>query len=447
MDLYSKKQFVQVFSALIAWKNRTEGNLGMNLITSYSKLIRKNMNDSEKVLACIKLGINLAHGYVSLFPNRKAPASLQFLQRICIKSIKDYLDYPQNSAWVNLFAPAEILHALGIYPLFIEAYSSFMSGFYIEDEFIAAAESAGISNSLCSFHKIFLGSGELNILPKCKMGITTSMICDGNISTFRYLTEKYRLPLYILDIPCTYNKDTVNYVKTQLLEMIRVIEDVFEKKLETDKLREVLIRENRSRQLLKNYLNALGTRNLPSSMTYELYMLFASHVFMGREDTLTFYRMLLEEMQSLPARKGRGIFFIHIPPLFEKSFMKYFNFSEAFPILGFDLNYDYLDEIELDDPLEGISKKLLLNSYNGSFNRKIALIDRLVNKIKPHGVIQFCHFGCKQSIGGTYLLKDYFHKKDIPFLALDGDVIDKKNNQEGQTGTRLEAFLEILKSR
>ena len=44
-------------------------------------------------------------------------------------------------------------------------------------------------------------------------------------------------------------------------------------------------------------------------------------------------------------------------------------------------------------------------------------------------------------------MKEYFQKKDIPFLALDGDVIDKKNNQEGQTRTRLEAFLEILRSR
>ena len=191
----------------------------------------------------------------------------------------------------------------------------------------------------------------------------------------------------------------------------------------------------------------LGSRNLSTSMNLELYTLFTSHVYMGRKETLTFYRMLLQDMQSVPKRKGRGIFFIHIPPLFEKSFIKYFNFSTEFPILGFDLNYDFLDEIDLGDPLEGIAKKLLLNSYNGPFDRKIALIDMLVKKIRPDGVIHFCHFGCKQSIGGINLLKEYFDKNNIPFLALDGDVIDKKNNQEGQTRTRLEAFLEILRSR
>ena len=44
------------------------------------------------------------------------------------------------------------------------------------------------------------------------MGITTNMICDGNISISLSI-RKYRLPLYILDIPFTYNQDTVNYVK------------------------------------------------------------------------------------------------------------------------------------------------------------------------------------------------------------------------------------------
>jgi benzoyl-CoA reductase/2-hydroxyglutaryl-CoA dehydratase subunit BcrC/BadD/HgdB len=123
-----------------------------------------------------------------------------------LKNIKEPLSSPQNSAWVNIFAPNEFLHAMDIYSLFIEAYSSFMSGFLIEDALIDKAESAGISNTLCSFHKAFLGSGELNILKKPKMAITTSMVCDANINTFRYLSKKYDIPLYIIDIPYEYNR-------------------------------------------------------------------------------------------------------------------------------------------------------------------------------------------------------------------------------------------------
>ena len=64
--------------------------------------------------------------------------------------------------------------------------------------------------------------------------------------------------------------------------------------------------------------------------------------------------------------------------------------------------------------------------------------------VEPDAVIQFCHWGCKQSSGGSVLLKEEMQKKGIPMLILDGDGIDKRNSHDGQIKTRLEAFLEML---
>ena len=61
-------------------------------------------------------------------------------------------------------------------------------------------------------------------------------------------------------------------------------------------------------------------------------------------------------------------------------------------------------------------------------------------------MIQFCHWGCKQSSGGSLLLKDKLQEMDIPMLILDGDGIDRRNSHDGQIKTRLEAFLEMLDS-
>ena len=60
------------------------------------------------------------------------------------------------------------------------------------------------------------------------------------------------------------------------------------------------------------------------------------------------------------------------------------------------------------------------------------------------GAIHFCHWGCKQSIGGVTLIKDAFDRAGIPMLILDGDGIDRRNDMPGQIKTRLEAFLEVL---
>jgi len=47
-------------------------------------------------------------------------------------------------------------------------------------------------------------------------------------------------------------------------------------------------------------------------------------------------------------------------------------------------------------------------------------------------------------MGGTFIIKNLASELGIPFLYLDGDCVDKRNNQEGQNRTRLEAFLEML---
>ena len=70
----------------------------------------------------------------------------------------------------------------------------------------------------------------------------------------------------------------------------------------------------------------------------------------------------------------------------------------------------------------------------------------LADMLKPDAVIQFCHWGCKQSSGGSLLLKERMQEMGIPMLILDGDGIDRRNSHDGQIKTRLEAFLEMLDS-
>lgn len=419
----------------------------MNAVNAYLKLVRKNLDKPTIAYKFIKYGLNVAEKYVSFFPDRRLPESLRSLSKLCFKYIRAPIDNPQNAVWVNVFAPTEFLHAMDIYPLFIEAYSSYMSGFCVEDCLIDKAESAGISNTLCSYHKAFIGSGELGILPKPKMAVTTSMVCDANINTFRYLAAKFDIPIYIIDIPYEYNRNTVEYVKGQLLEMIGLIEGVFNKKLDLDRLREIISLENRTRKLIKEYINNLKYKSFNTTMATEMYMLFTSHVFMGLEETFDFYERLVDDIKKAPDRSGKGIFFVHLLPMFEKSFKKYLNFSSEFQILGSDLNYDFLNEMYCPDPFEAIAEKMILNIYNGGFERRVKAVSNLVDEIKPDGIIQFCHWGCKQSIGGVGIYRNYFRERGIPFLAVDGDAIDKRNNQEGQIRTRLEAFLEMLKRR
>jgi len=419
----------------------------MDYIKLYSSIIKKNMGKPYLTRRLINLGLNIGYKYVSYFPDKRFPKSLRFLNKICFKNIILPLKYPQNAAWVNIFAPTEILLAMDIHPLFVEGFSSFMSGLFIEDALIDITEYQGISNTLCSYHKTFLGAIIHDIVPKPRFLITTSMICDANISTFRYISKLKNVPLYIIDIPNEYSPEAIDYVKKQIIEMIEFVEDNTHKKLNIEILKEVIRRENKTRKLMNNYINSLAQKCLPTTMTFEMYMLFATHVFVGAEETLLFYEMLLDDIKKSPYRSKKGIFFVHLLPIFEDNFKYYLNLDGEFDLLGCDLNYDFLDTMDEQNPIDAIAKKLVLNIYNGSFERKIEHIVNLIQRIKPDGVVQFCHLGCKQSIGGAILLKERLNELNFPFTTIDGDALDKRNNQAGQIKTRLEAFFEILRSR
>lgn len=416
------------------------------IIRGYSKLIETNLDRPELVKNLIRLGLEVGKIWVEHFGEKNAPRSLRFLNSICFQFILEPLRYPKNSGFVNLLAPTEILHSMNIYPLFIEAYSSFASGFYSEDIFIDRAEARGISSTLCSYHKTFLGALEYSVLPKLKFAVTSSILCDGNSNTFKYISKRYKIPYYIVDVPYEYNEETVGYVKSQLREMISIIESATGKRFDIDKLRDVIRIENKTREYQRLYLQRLKEHSMPNTITYEMYKLFVTHPHIGRVETLEFFKLLSEDILKYPD-EGYRILWIHILPYYLYPVQRYLNFNDRFKLIGSDLNFDYLEDLDERNPLESIARKLILNVNNGEFKRKIQNIKRLIIDFKIDGVIHFCQWGCRQSFGGVMLLKKELEALDIPFLIIDGDGIDRRNSSEGQINTRLSAFLEMLVER
>ena len=71
-----------------------------------------------------------------------------------------------------------------------------------------------------------------------------------------------------------------------------------------------------------------------------------------------------------------------------------------------ELNLDYRTPLDTQHPLPALARKMINNVYNGPYARKAELIRDLALELKPDGVINFCHWGCKQASGGVMLLKE-----------------------------------------
>ncbi|BBF43402.1 benzoyl-CoA reductase subunit BadE [Lachnospiraceae bacterium KM106-2] len=417
----------------------------MDIIKKYGEQIKKVSDEKpDKALSMMKVGLDYESLRTKFHPDKKLSKAYKMLNHIVVKNTLKALKEPENSVWVNIFAPVEILQCFGLNPISLECLSSFFSGFQCEDYFIDTAENNGIASTLCSYHKNFIGAMDSGVLPKASFAVTTSMICDGNINTFRYVCDKYKVEDYYIDIPHDYSKEAEEYVVMQLKELISKLEKKYNKKLDYEKLKETLRRENESKRLYAKFLEEQKDRMYPNTLSMNLFMLYATHLNIGEEEMLDFYRLLAKDVLNYKKGNQKSIFWVHLFPYYQDTLKSYFNFNEKYVIKACDLNLDFMEELDVEHPIEALAKKMILNRFNGSYERKIELVEECVKKYDADAVIHFCHWGCKQSSGGVMLLKDKMKEMKIPMLILDGDGMDRRNSHDGQIKTRIEAFLEMI---
>ncbi|MCI1655064.1 MAG: 2-hydroxyacyl-CoA dehydratase family protein [Lachnospiraceae bacterium] len=417
----------------------------MDAIQTYGNLIKKAApNHPAAAFRMIKTGLALEHFRTRKLADRRLPEAFRFLNSYAVADILDALRHPERTVWANIFSPVEILQCFGVHALSIEALSSFLSGFTIEDYFMNYAEEEGIAGTLCSYHKNFIGAVDSGVIPPASFAVTTSTICDGNINTFRHLAQKHQIPSFLIDVPMTDSPEAHAYVTAQLKELIARLEAHFHKPFRFEALQAVLDRENRSRRYYEEFLRYAAHKSYPSTLTLQMYMLFATHTNIGEKAILRFFHMMRNEIREAPEFHGTKILWVHLLPYYQETLKQYFNLSEDYQIQTMEMNFDYRKQLDIEHPLDALADKMINNVYTRSYERKAQLVCDLARTLHSDGVINFCHWGCKQSSGGVMLLKEKMREMDLPFLILDGDGMARINSHDGQIRTRLEAFLELL---
>ena len=417
----------------------------MSIVQTYGNIIKKNCDSNPTTSRnLINLGLHLERLKVAHLSHSKNLPSFTYLNAMALGMVEKGMKNPQMTCWNNLFAPVEIMESFGINCLSMEVLSSFFSGFTIEDLLIDASDDEGLATTLCSFHRTFIGANNLNILIPPRASVTTSNVCDGNINTFRYVSKKKDMPLFLVDVPHRYSEESVKYVEDQLQELIVFLEDTYKIRYNEEKLQQILQRENESHQLYEKYLHLVGTKSMPSTLTLQMFTLFASHLSIGSEESLQFYRLLLSDVEKAPLYTGKKILWVHVLPFYDESLKKIFNHSSDFQIQAIEMNSDSNAPLDVSHPLNSVARKLVANVYNKGYEEKAALCARLAQQTKADGVIHFAHWGCKQTSGGVQILKKRLQEDNLPVLLLDGDAVDRRNEGKGQMKTRVEAFCELL---
>ena len=337
-----------------------------------------------------------------------------------------------------------LLTAAGLTPYSVEALSCFIAGTKCEQIFLRKTEEVGFPETMCSYHRVFLGAALTGILPAPKCMIYTNLACDGNMMTFPYLKEKYSCPGFYIDVPYEKTQSSIKYVANQLKELKHFLEDITEKKITEEAVENAVTNSRKAAAHFKSQLDLRKNHDPVTSLTNELYAIFMCHLLAGSETSLKYTELLLEDVKNAPKGDGLHVLWMHIMPFLQQPVKETFNYSKTMHISACDFVADGFREMQAADPYEAMAEKMVHCIYNGSVKERIQMAEKLAKQTDAEGGILFAHWGCKGTIGASGLIKNVLETAGLPTMILDGDGCNPANTSDGQVSTRLQAFAEML---
>ena len=167
----------------------------MSIIDKFGSIVGSEaLRDPEKARRLLLAGYRLQEARLWLASDKELPPAGRYAARVVMKNIIQALANPENAAMVSIFVPGELLTAARLTPYSVEALSCFMAGTKCEQSFLRKTEEEGFPETMCSYHRVFLGAALTGLLPKPKCMVYTNLACDGNMTTFPYLRDTYDIP-------------------------------------------------------------------------------------------------------------------------------------------------------------------------------------------------------------------------------------------------------------
>jgi benzoyl-CoA reductase/2-hydroxyglutaryl-CoA dehydratase subunit BcrC/BadD/HgdB len=371
------------------------------------------------------------------------------------KKMKAALQREGLVVWGNAFAPFEMFYGLDLAPCQPETLAALAAKIGLSGDAITCAEAGCYSSDSCSFYRCAMGLHMEGLIPRPDVVVSTSYLCDGTVKFFHNISRYYGCEYYLLDVPYHNTENARKYLASQLQELASLLAEKQKKPLDLDKLVNALRLANEAREytLKVNELRRAVPCPLSASdsLSYVLDMQFFGY---GSEAAVRFFKTLYEELKAMvESRQGavdrerfRLLWLHHIRPYYPNDIISHLEEMGA-PVCFGESNHVYWEPLDVGNPFESLAAKMLSNPSGGPLERRSNLVLELAERYNVNGAIHFSHWGCRQSCGGEYVIRDLMQKKGIPLLILNGDGADSRNYSKEQTRLRLDAFLEMLEAK
>lgn len=364
-------------------------------------------------------------------------------------SILAFDQYPGKYIVTGMFIPSELMAAID-YPFVpAEPLAVSIGMMNINKGLIERVERHFLGMQLCSPIEVMLGMYEEGMIPPPGAIILSSYMCEDAQKMYEMIARRYNCPTYFLDIPFNVNESSIKYIKVQLKGLINFLEEYVGRKMNPDSLTKAVRSSNQANMLRKKILDLRARYQLTQvSDVFPIYPLFTKF---GREEPVeilnNIYLEMLDNIEKGQVYKPEfRAMWLGMIPLLSNKLMK--SLQEKYGIgIALEENsiFSLWDTIDEEDPLEGLARKCVSFHPLGTVDRRIKAINQWIDQFKIDGIIHFSHIGCRVYNGGASFIAKAMNDRGVPFIELNGDIIDRRNFPEDMLRLRVETFAEILR--
>ena len=363
--------------------------------------------------------------------------------------------------WLTSMFPQEIVEALGLDYVYPENHCCAVAARKEAPHFIELSEAMGYSVDICGYARLNLGYAEEGFAEALTIPLPDFICCCNNICNqvikwYENLSKNLNIPMIIIDIPYSDmdvpDEARVEYIRGQFEAAIPQLEAIAGRKMDYDRLREVMEISNENSKAWMEAMSYL--RETPSPMNgFHIFNYMALIVCnRGKREIKECFDLLAAENKAR-AEKGETKFKV------EEQFRIMWDGIAVWPSLGYtaktlmkegiNMNastYPDAFAVSYDEyTLEGMARGYAGTGNSRNLDANVDARVKLLKKNNCTGALYHMNRSCKVWDLMQYTIAQRTQQETgLPYAIFDGDQADPRGFSEAQYATRIQGLAELM---
>jgi len=380
----------------------------------------------------------------------------------------------QPVAWCSAFAPAEMLVALGVVPVYPENHAAMLGALSAERDpdrpyargAITAAEGAGLASPrLCSYALADLGvlaggvASPIDGLPEPDLFYACDSQCaivarwGDEVQRFMHATRGREIPHYVLRAPPLTRADahTADELAGFAAQMRAHANDIASRlglRFDEARLAAVVAESAEANRLWQRCLETARHRPAPWTNLDAFTAMAPIVVARGTPECTDFYRRLLAELEqrvrdgvaAVPGERVR-LLWDAIPIWPRKNWLAKFADERGVAFVASTYTHSWWFDFDPARPFDTLVERYAWNTMNRSGRWVLDWTLGLVRDYSCDGIVAHWNRSC--GIWNSYVKRRVpgYAVAGVPCTVVAADMVDARAFDEGLVGRQLDAFI------